>query len=82
MFIGGAGAGVFEFKQAISEDRIGDFENGIDKIRLAHADMSFDDIAITQDNEDALIDIAGDFVRLAGRNASTLDASDFLFTGP
>ncbi|MEL6283606.1 MAG: ACT domain-containing protein [Pseudomonadota bacterium] len=81
VFFGGAGADVFEFKQASSEDRITDFENGVDKIRFAHSDLGFADIAISQDNEDALIDFAGDVVRLVGRDASILEASDFLFAG-
>ncbi|MFE3836315.1 hypothetical protein [Pseudogemmobacter sonorensis] len=88
---GGAGADIFIFAEATpgDTDRIMDFENGIDRIRLgglagatAHdrfAALSIQDISYAGDRG-AMIQYGGQRIFLPGISASLLDVSDFIFT--
>ena len=79
VFLGKGGADVFEFRPGGGDDRIDDFEDGSDQIRVTHANAVYADLAISQDGADALVTLAGETLRLTGRNAADLGADDFLF---
>lgn len=79
---GGGGRDVFVFSRGVNEgaDRIEDFENGLDRIRLAGA--TFADVGVTSVNagRDALLTFAGGTtVLLQGLAAGLVDAGDFVF---
>lgn len=78
--IGGAGADVFVFDDDDGSDRILDFQDGVDRIRILDAD-GFDALEITRRGDDLLI-VHGDTQILVEHMApGTLTEDDFLF-GP
>lgn len=80
---GGDGADVF-FNVDGGVDRVGDFEVGVDVVRIDGAPV--DDIALiaVQDGDDVVVDTDGgdgaSVVRLIGVQLSDLDLDDFAFT--
>jgi Ca2+-binding RTX toxin-like protein len=81
---GGDGADVFGFEAGFGRDRINDFRDGLDKIRLlgiAGVD-DFTDLKIGRDSAGNAVISFGDgsnSITLAGVASTKLDASDFLF---
>lgn len=85
---GGSGADVFRFVVGADEERIADFEDGVDKINMfSHGGISeFADLIVSAINGGADAKIAAaadpngpDFLVLTGVAASAIDASDFQF---
>jgi Ca2+-binding RTX toxin-like protein len=77
---GAAGADVFVFNRG--EDVITDFQNGIDRIKLAVAGVDdFGDLAgrISADGDDVVIDFGHDELTLADTAIHEVNAADFLF---
>ena len=78
---GDAGADRFVFDGNSGSDVITDFEDGIDAIEFMIQSFDFDDLTVTQDGDDAVVDHEGGQIRLLDTSASSLDQSDFLFSG-
>ena len=77
---GGAGKDVFYFSSIHGNDTIEDFTVGTDNIHLAQAGVSgFEDLTITQDGSDVLIDTGQGTIRVKNIDADDLDASSFTF---
>lgn len=79
---GGAGADVFVFDiPAGGDDRIVDFQDGLDQIEIAAAAgaTDFSDLTIIQDGVDTLVTFAADSIRLLDTDAALIEASDFHF---
>ena len=81
---GGAGDDTFVFEAGHGNDTIKDFTDGEDLLDLsALVDItSFDDLTITQDGENAVIDLTahgGGTITLEGVTASDLDGDNFTF---
>ena len=79
---GGAGADVFVFDTpAGGDDRIVDFEDGLDQIEIAAAAGAADisDLTIIQDGADTLVTFATESIRLLDTDAALIGASDFHF---
>ncbi|QPH54180.1 fasciclin domain-containing protein [Pontivivens ytuae] len=77
---GGADADTFIFARRSGEDTITDFEAGVDmvnleRLRLDGIDEVFD--ALSQNGDDALLDLGSTSVRFAGVEASSLTADHF-----
>ncbi|MCB1355134.1 MAG: calcium-binding protein [Maritimibacter sp.] len=76
---GGDGADTFIFNgDTFGFDRIEDFEDGIDMIRIKNA-ADFAALTISQDGSDALIEWNGNEVRLDDTTATDITADDFIF---
>jgi serralysin len=75
---GGSGQDVFVFKENDGNDRVTDFQNGIDKLRFT--DMQLSDLTVTGVSNGTKIDYDGGSVTLVGVDASLIGADDFLFT--
>jgi len=83
---GGAGADTFVFQYLTlkADDRITDFEDGVDKIAFVPG-YSFADLTITVAGADKIIAFESiesgldSTIRLVGRAMATIDAADFLF---
>ncbi|MFT4012878.1 MAG: calcium-binding protein [Paracoccus sp. (in: a-proteobacteria)] len=82
---GGAGADIFVFGVSQGADRVTDWQNGIDGLRIQSGSWqgvrydSFDDLRIGQQGANAVITLGGTVITLANVNAGQLDASDFTF---
>jgi hypothetical protein len=82
---GGTGADVFVFATGDGSDRISDWQDGVDSIRITsgswqgHVYDSFDDLDIGQSGANAVIRLGGTTITLAGTDADVLGASDFHF---
>lgn len=77
---GGKGADLFAFQGTLAEgfDRVMDFRDGVDRLRIAGAGL--DDLAISEAGQGARIDLdSGTAILLLGIAAAALDADDFLF---
>lgn len=80
---GGRGADEFEFERGDGNDRITDFQNGVDVIDLD--DFTFAEVQAViagaqQDGDDVLLTLsAGTTVRIEGFDVGNLDLSDFTF---
>jgi len=80
---GGADADIFVFETGCGQDRIEDFQSGLDRIDLSGFDipLSFQDFFAARlsaiDNA-VLIDLGGDSIALAGLDIDDLQQSDFL----
>lgn len=77
--LGGSGADIFIFNVRFkgSNDTIGDFENGIDILKIREA--TFDDLTITGEGANTLISWANITVTLENIAVSDIGADDFLF---
>ncbi|MFN4158593.1 MAG: M10 family metallopeptidase [Gemmobacter sp.] len=89
ILFGGSGADVFVFSLPTLTipglNRIEDFENGVDRIRIlgvsgANADVRFAQLSVTSTAEGAVISIRDQVIILTGTPASLVDVSDFLFS--
>ena len=79
MLAGGAGEDVFEFKKKDGEgDRITDFADGEDRIRIRSGADAFSDLDISG-GANARVAFAQVEIILEGVAASALSAEDFLF---
>ncbi len=82
---GGVGADVFVFAVGNGADRITDWQDGTDVIRIVSGNWqgerydSFDDLSITQSAGNAVVSFGGTTITLAGIGSGQLDASDFIF---
>ena len=81
---GDSGADTFVFGPGHGHDRITDFTDGEDVIDLSQISgvTGFDDLTITQDGDDTVIDLSahdGGTIRLENFDVDDLDANDFLF---
>lgn len=77
---GGAGADTFVFNALAGDDRITDFEQGTDHIRINTPGLSFAGLDVLQTPDGALIDLPeGGSILIVGLSSSTLTADDFLF---
>ncbi|KPQ36560.1 MAG: D-alanyl-D-alanine carboxypeptidase [Phormidesmis priestleyi Ana] len=79
-FSGGSGSDLFVFGNGDGTDTILDFEVGIDRIGLVEGELTFADLTITQNGNDALLGITSSGETLAilkGVQASALEASSF-----
>ena len=77
---GDAGSDVFYFAKNHGNDTIEDFTVGADNIHLARAGVSgFDDLTLTQDGSDVLIDTGQGTIRVKNIDADDLEASSFTF---
>lgn len=82
LIFGGAGADVFIFYADDGQDRVADYVNGTDKIRVFAPGEVFDidDIVITASGTGTQLDFAGTTVTLLNVAPSLIDASDFIFS--
>ncbi|MEM6619158.1 MAG: hypothetical protein AAF631_07645 [Pseudomonadota bacterium] len=76
---GGQSADIFYFKSGTGTDEIGDFQDGIDKIRITQGADSFNDLSVDQIGNDVLITFDNVVIRLSDTDDSVIDASDFQF---
>ncbi|MCV2447372.1 beta strand repeat-containing protein [Paracoccus sp. DMF] len=82
---GGAGADAFVFAVNNGADRIADWQDGIDRIRIVSGNWqgerydSFDDLDIRQTGAGAEVSFGGTTITLAGVQAGVLNAGDFVF---
>ncbi|MTH76469.1 beta strand repeat-containing protein [Paracoccus aestuariivivens] len=82
---GGIGSDVFVFGVGQGADRVVDWQNGIDSIRVTEGVWqgvrydSFDDLRVTQSGANTVISLGGTSITLANINAGQIDASDFNF---
>lgn len=83
VLIGGRGPDVFEFERGDGNDRIADFDDGSDVIRLddfSRAQVEAVIAGAQQDGDDVVLTLsANTFVRLEDMNLAQLDLSDFSF---
>ncbi|PCH75573.1 MAG: hypothetical protein COC12_00045 [Rhodobacteraceae bacterium] len=82
---GGAGADVFVFLsrggKPLGDDRILDFTDGSDLIRIAIAGVGYSDLTLSaQGNGDTLIDTGFGTITLTGVDLSAIGTDDFLFS--
>ena len=82
---GGAGADLFVFAVNNGADRIVDWQDGIDRIRILSGSWqgtrydSFDDLSIRQTTAGAEVSFGGTTITLSGIQAGVLNAADFAF---
>ena len=82
---GGAGADAFVFAVGNGVDRITDWQDGLDRIRIVSGNWQgqrydgFDDLTVTQAGGNAVVSFGGTSITLAGVQAGALNASDFVF---
>ncbi len=79
---GGGGRDTFVFNLGVNEgaDRIEDFQNGLDRIRLAGGSFADVQVAAVNDGADTRLTFTGGTtVLLQGVNAGLVDAGDFVF---
>lgn len=78
---GGGGADLFRFRRGDGEDLIKGFKPGKDAIEFLSGASSFEDLTLTRDGADTVIDYgkAGDMIVLQGVRPAQLDEDDFMF---
>ncbi|WP_199260290.1 beta strand repeat-containing protein [Paracoccus binzhouensis] len=82
---GGLGADAFVFAVGNGADRITDWQDGLDRIRIVSGNWqgqrydSFDDLDISQSGGNAVVRFGGTSITLNGVQAGELNASDFVF---
>ncbi len=76
---GGAGADIFVFSDNTGDDRITDYQQDIDVIRILEGAESYDDLDIRQVGNDVKISYADASIRVEDQNASDFTADDFWF---
>ncbi|MEM7545226.1 MAG: G8 domain-containing protein [Pseudomonadota bacterium] len=74
---GGRGANTFVFDVNGGTDRISDFRDGLDLIRIKGT--GFDDLDIAQDGTDALISVGDLSISLDNTESSAITGADFIF---
>ena len=78
--LGGAGADRFVFLRGDGQDRIGDFQNGLDRIEIASGAERFADLRIVDGGANVVVSYGADRIALANIDHKLIDAGDFLFT--
>lgn len=77
---GGAGIDSILFGVNWGNDTVADFEKGREQLDLSATGLTFDDLTIKQQGDNAVIeDGAGNSITLTDTAAATVDISDFLF---
>ncbi|MEM0978091.1 MAG: calcium-binding protein [Pseudomonadota bacterium] len=82
---GGEGADTFIFADGDGFDQLNTFSDGEDKMEFTSIGLSFADLTITQDGDDALITYSYDGAEITGQirlsyvDSSLLTADDFIF---
>jgi Ca2+-binding RTX toxin-like protein len=79
LLVGGPGPDIFVVGAGSGNDRIMDFHPDADQIRIRSGATGFDPIAVSQDDDAAIVAFADVTLRLDDVPASALDAGDFLF---
>ena len=78
---GGSGSDRFVFANWDGNDRITDFQNGLDRIEIGGPTTGFRDLAVYNSAEGAVISWGGGTtITLVGIDRSMVDAGDFIFT--
>ncbi|SDW89384.1 calcium-binding protein [Paracoccus sanguinis] len=78
---GGSGTDRFVFANWDGNDRVTDFQNGLDRIEIGGPTTGFRDLAVYNSAEGAVISWGGGTtITLVGIDRSMVDASDFIFT--
>lgn len=77
--VGSLGADSFTYYTGYGSDRIRDFQNGVDKLRIVTGAESFAGVTITDSGLDTLVSFGGVTLRLENFVHTNVDASDFLF---
>lgn len=77
---GNAGSDTFVFRPGHGNDRVNDFENGLDKLWIRGLSNGFSSLSVQTDGLDTLVNFGADSIRLVGVNASLIEATDFIFT--
>jgi phosphodiesterase/alkaline phosphatase D-like protein len=80
---GGAGADIFSFATAWGDDRIQDFEDGIDHINLVGLTglTQFNQLTISQVGADTLLTFGGNSITLVATTATAITTDDVLLNG-
>lgn len=77
---GGAGADMFVFDGTWGNDTVTDFEDGIDLLDFSASSLTFNDLTITQNGSDTLVeDGLGNSIILTGITSTDITADDFIF---
>ena len=79
---GQGGSNTFVFEVNAGNDRIMDFDNGLDTIEYINGPANFGALTITQDGADVLIASANGTLRILNTVTAVFDASDFVFIVP
>ncbi|WP_244274512.1 hypothetical protein [Labrenzia sp. OB1] len=77
---GAGGADTFVFTETSGTDRVTDFTDGEDLIRIERSALTFEDLVLEASGTDALVRFDGSTIVLQGVDLSELDRGDFLFT--
>ncbi|MCV0426531.1 MAG: hypothetical protein K5905_13765, partial [Roseibium sp.] len=77
---GGSGADTFVFRQGEGDDRVTDFTDGEDLIRIESGASAFADLVLEASGQDALVKFGGTTITLEGVQLTDLDQGDFLFS--
>ncbi|SES39143.1 Hemolysin-type calcium-binding repeat-containing protein [Tranquillimonas rosea] len=77
--LGGDGADTFVFGAGHGNDRIADFELGVDTIEIGLANTGFDDLGLTAQAGGTLVTTGAGTIELAGVLSTDLSADDFDF---
>jgi Ca2+-binding RTX toxin-like protein len=76
---GNAKKDVFVFGASSGTDRVLDYQDNVDKIRIEDHSGTFASLAISTSGGDAIIDHDGGSIILVGQAGATLTATDFIF---
>lgn len=76
---GGGGRDVFQFRIGDGFDRITDFQQGRDRIEIIRGAEEFDDLAISQSDDDVLIAFANVRILVENADDGAFNAADFIF---
>ncbi|MEI2806662.1 MAG: calcium-binding protein [Albidovulum sp.] len=76
---GGADADRFVFATGCGSDRVGDFQNGVDLLRITAGAADFSAVTVTAQGADTLVQFADISILLAGVDSSLVEANDFIF---
>lgn len=79
LLAGGIGADRFVFATGNGDDRINDFEDGIDRIAISSGAERFGDLVLVASGADTVISFADVSITLAGIGSAFVTAEDFLF---
>lgn len=76
---GGAGADIFVFRLGSGQDRVTDFQDGIDRIQITNGPSSFDALQLETRGADTVVRFDSVEITLTGIDQSLIDANDFIF---
>ncbi|WP_238365050.1 calcium-binding protein [Mesobacterium pallidum] len=79
LIYGGAGADDFRFNSATGNDTIGDFEQGLDKLRLYGHDGGFGSLGFSTSGDDLIVAHSEGTITLAGLAGIVLTQADITF---